>query len=64
LIQKEIAYLWEQEVDAFFRMILSPRDKALFRLIYHHGLRASEPGKLMLYDFRQVLGNRGCAWCG
>lgn len=33
-------------------MILSPRHKALFRLMYYHGLQASEPGKLMLYDFR------------
>lgn len=33
-------------------MILSLRDKAFFRLMYHHGLRAIEPGKLTLYDFR------------
>jgi integrase len=50
--KKEIAYLTEEEVDCFFRVIRSPRDKALFRVMYHHGLRASEPGKLMLSDYR------------
>jgi integrase len=50
--KKEIAYLTEQEIEAFFRVIRDPRDKALFRVMYHHGLRASEPGKLMLSDYR------------
>jgi integrase len=50
--KKEIAYLTEEEVDAFFRVIREPRDKALFRVMYHHGLRASEPSKLKLSDFR------------
>ena len=50
--KKEITYLTEEEVDAFFRVIREPRDKALFRVMYHHGLRASEPGKLMLSDYR------------
>jgi hypothetical protein len=43
--KKEITYLTEEEVDAFFRVIREPRDKALFRVMYHHALRASEPGK-------------------
>jgi type 1 fimbriae regulatory protein FimB len=50
--KKEITYLTEQEVDAFFRVIRNARDKALFRVMYHHGFRASEPGKLMLSDYR------------
>ena len=50
--KKDIAYLTEQEVDAYFRVTRDPRDKALFRVIYHHGLRASEPGKLKLSDYR------------
>ena len=50
--KKEIAYFTEEEIDTFFRAIRSPRDRALFRIMYHHGLRASEPGKLMLSDYR------------
>jgi integrase/recombinase XerD len=50
--KKDIAYLTEQEIDAFFRVIRDPRDKVLFRVMYHHGLRASEPGKLRLFDYR------------
>jgi integrase len=30
--KKKITYLTKQEVDAFFRVIRSARDKALFRL--------------------------------
>jgi integrase len=59
--KKEPTYLTEHEVEAFFRVIYKPRDKALFRVMYHHGLRASEAGKLMLSDFRRGQGNRGCA---
>jgi Phage integrase family len=50
--KKEPAYFTEQEIEAFFRVIYKPRDKALFRIMYHHGLRASEAGKLMLSDYR------------
>lgn len=46
-------YLEEKEILAFFRVISSKRDRAIFRLIYHHGLRAHEPGKLQLADFRE-----------
>lgn len=36
---------------SFFRAIRAPCDKALFRLIYHRGAAASEPGLLMLSDW-------------
>jgi integrase len=43
------------EKDRFFKAIRagkSARDLALFSLIYFHGLRASEPGRLMYSDYR------------
>jgi integrase len=41
------------EKDRFFRAIKNPRDLALFRLAYHHALRASELGLLSLSDYRK-----------
>lgn len=35
-------YLTQPETQAFFSAIASPRDRALFALIYHHGLRVGE----------------------
>lgn len=46
-----IAYLSEEEVKRFFRAVDSPRDRAIFRLIYHAGLRASEIGRLQMRDY-------------
>ena len=46
-------YLTVPEKNRFFKVIESPRDRAIFRLLYHHGLRASEIGKLQLSDYRQ-----------
>ena len=46
-------YLTIPEKDRFFKAIRSPRDRAIFRLLYHHGLRASEIGKLQLSHYRQ-----------
>lgn len=43
-------YLTEAELAAFLRAIASPRDKALFTVMYWRGLRASEAGKLRLSD--------------
>jgi integrase len=40
------------EKDRFFKAIRSARDTAIFRLLYHHGLRASEPGQLKFSDYR------------
>jgi integrase/recombinase XerD len=48
----ESMYLQPQEIEAFFAVITSKRDRALFRLVYHRGLRAHEPGLLDLSDFR------------
>lgn len=46
-------YLEEKEIAALFRVITSKRDKAIFRLLYYHGLRAHEPGLIQLADFRE-----------
>lgn len=45
-------YLTNPEKDRLFKAIDMPRDRAIFRLLYHHGLRASEIGKLQLSDYR------------
>jgi integrase len=48
---KPIKYLSEAEIQAFFAVISSVRDLALFRLIYHRGLRSVEPGLLQISDW-------------
>jgi integrase len=35
-------YLTQDELQRFFKVITSPRDRALFALIYHYGLRVDE----------------------
>lgn len=45
-----IKHFSEQEIDRFFRVIDSPRDRAIFRLMYHRGLRASEIALLQMSD--------------
>ena len=42
----------EKDLTALFRVITSKRDRAIFRLTFHRGLRAHEVGKLKLSDFR------------
>jgi site-specific recombinase XerD len=55
--QKSIPeYLTPEEMERFFRGILSIRDRALFRLTYHRGLRASELGMIQLADYRPTVG--------
>lgn len=49
-------YLTPEETDRFFRGITSIRDRAMFRLAYHRGLRASEIGKFQLADYRPNVG--------
>ena len=53
-------YLNESEMDRLFGAIpnTNPRDRALFRVAYHRGLRASEPGLIQIGDYHQV-GNYG-----
>lgn len=45
-------YMTIPEKTRFFKAIDVVRDRAIFRLLYHHGLRASEIGKLQLSDYR------------
>jgi site-specific recombinase XerD len=49
-------YLTSDEIEAFFKAISSLRDRAMFRVIYHRGLRAHEPGRLRLSDFQNREG--------
>jgi site-specific recombinase XerC len=48
--------LTEAELESLFKAIKSPRDRAIFQITYHRGLRASEPGKLDLKDYRPAEG--------
>jgi site-specific recombinase XerD len=41
----------EDEMARFFKVIPSTRDRAIFRLMYHAGLRASEIGMLEVRDW-------------
>jgi integrase len=43
-------YLTQDELIRFFAAIDSPRDKALFGLIYHYGLRVGEALMLTVDD--------------
>jgi hypothetical protein len=47
----EPPYLTLDEVARLFKAIDSPRDRAIFRLAYHAGLRASEVGMLEMRDY-------------
>lgn len=50
-------YLTEEEIPRFFRVMdKDARSRAVFRLVYHRGLRASEIGKLDLDDYRPATG--------
>lgn len=45
-------YLEQHEIQRLFAVIKSKRDRAIFRVTYHRGLRAHEVGILELSDFR------------
>jgi type 1 fimbriae regulatory protein FimB len=45
-------YLDPEEIAAFFRVVTSKRDRAIFRLVYHRGLRAHEIGLIQYADWR------------
>jgi len=50
-------YLTEDQVESLFQAIGDDvRSQAIFRVIYHRGLRASEIGKLRLEDYRAQAG--------
>jgi len=58
---KRIApYLTQDEIHRLFAVIESPRDRAIFRLTYHRGLRASELGMIQVGDYHggRILINR------
>jgi integrase len=52
------AYLTEEEIERFFAAIPKSdlRSRAIFRLMYHRGLRVSEIGLLRLDDYRGGAG--------
>ena len=43
-------YLTQDELRQFFAAITSPRDRALFAVIYHYGLRVDEAASLTVDD--------------
>lgn len=45
-------YLIADQIRELLRVIRPPRDQAIFRLAYHHGLRASEIGMIQMSDYR------------
>lgn len=56
--QKVAEYLTEEEIDRFFAAIpkTDVRSRAMFRLMYHRGLRVSEIGKFRIEDYRAIAG--------
>ena len=52
----EITFLTQDEVRRLFAVITSTRDRALFHLAYHHGLRASEVSLLQRDDLHETQG--------
>jgi site-specific recombinase XerD len=52
----EITFLTQDEVRRLFAVITSKRDRALFQLAYHHGLRASEVSLLQRDDIYEKQG--------
>jgi site-specific recombinase XerD len=53
---ERIKFLTRDQVKAFFSVVKDKRDRALFLLIYKRGLRASEPGLLLLEDYDRRTG--------
>jgi type 1 fimbriae regulatory protein FimB len=49
---EEFMYLQPEEIRALFDCIDSRRDRAIFRVVYHHGLRAHEVGLLEMSNYR------------
>jgi integrase len=47
------SYLAQGEIGILFAVIKSPRDRAIFRIVYHRGLRSSEPGLLQMSDWNE-----------
>jgi integrase/recombinase XerD len=51
-----ITFLTQDEVRRLFGVITGKRDRALFQLAYHHGLRASEVSLLQRDDIHEKQG--------
>lgn len=49
--EEELKYLEMQEIKRLFAVIKNKRDRAIFRVSYHRGLRAHEVGLLQMADF-------------
>lgn len=49
--RREMVYFSDEELQRFFSAISNRRDRALFRIMYHRGLRAHEVGLLTLSDY-------------
>jgi site-specific recombinase XerD len=49
---RNIKYLTNEEIAKLFSVITSVRDRAIFRVAYHRGLRASEVGLLQMSDYQ------------
>ena len=51
-----ITFLTQDEVRRLFAVITGKRDRALFQLAYHHGLRASAVSRLQRADVHEKQG--------
>jgi integrase len=49
-LERTINFLTQDELRQLFKVIRSKRDKAIFLVVYRHGLRASEIGLLQRAD--------------
>jgi integrase/recombinase XerD len=54
--ERRIKYLTFIQIEKLFRVITSPRDRAIFQVGFYRGLRASEVAKLQLSDYRPDAG--------
>jgi integrase len=54
--RKAAVHLTPEETERFFAAVKRTRDTAIFRILYHRGLRASEIGMLQLSDWSPATG--------
>jgi len=54
--ERDVVYLTQDELTHLFGVIQDKRDKTLFYLAYHHGLRASEVSLLQREDIQEKQG--------
>jgi len=58
-----IAFLTEAEIERLLAVITNPRDRAIFSIAYHRGLRASEIGMLEMRDYTPPTINQRTLYC-